>query len=579
MKKLLTVLIALSLVASGFAAEPLADLNTVDFSGEASVTWGIDVDTQQTGFKNETDVELIINLLPADMTKSTEGSGVWGELVLLVDGDTNLKAEDPDTPLVHDFANVIVDVAKIHIGDLYVGITSGDFDYNGDILFPNALNYDNGDSDAGYGMVDNSNESTGFDQGLVLGYANDMFNFEAGVRSNNAGNLDVEHITGVTIVTATADDFDDASNDVRYFRVDNEQELVGGLNPDDGEKYYRVVYDTDRNTFWTNQYAIGGYAEFTGVENLKVGLGGSYILSGEDYATKYGKGDHQIFAGADYVFMLNDGMSLVPAVAYNYKMDMNPLTENGTIATNDLGIGLGFRWGDSEDAQSLLDDFYGDDALVYMADGGDEDDTNLLPGVSVWTNLSFLADKAETDLDFDGKADFEKATATDTYLPIMVNAYSGEIVPGLKAYGLFYMNIAPKASTAAALKYNVDGEPVQVGLAASYDIGLGDLTITPKAGVLFNYGKASTEGVEYTTLKEDQRRDTTVTDTTLMPEVAVDVAGLISNTTFSIAWADASYNTMTTVADVMDAGKIVEETTTAKSSTNGEFTIKAKIAL
>ncbi len=595
MKKLLTVLIALSLVASGFAAEPLADVNTVDFSGEASVTWGIDVDSQQTGFENATDVELIIQLLPGDMTKSTEGSGVWGELVLLVDGDTNLTSEDAGNPVALDAAEVIVDAAKIHINDLYVGITSGDFDYDGDILFPNALNYD-GD-DAGYNMVNNGNEITGFNQGIVVGYANDMFNVEAAIRSNQSVSTDAAHIVGVTIVEGDGGPFDDASELIVYYRVSNEEKLDTGDNADNEVNYYRVVYENDGSTFWTDQYAIGGYAEFTGIENLRVGLGGSYVLTGEDVidpTTTYNKGDHQIFAGADYVFMLNDSNSIVPAVAYNYNMDMNPITEKGSIRENNLGLGLAYRWGDSVDADSLLADFYEGD-LVYTLN---DEDTNLLPGVSVWTNLSFLANDypnpagTGNDLDGDDKDDIKNSKDIDSYLPIMVNAYTGEIVPGLKAYGLFYMNIAPNASLygitdVAGLENDPDweiisqGEPVQIGLAASYDIAVGDVTITPKAGALVNYSKLSTEGVTFTDPDaEKYRNDTTITATTFRPEVAVDVAGLIPNTTFSAAWADASYTSGKNVSNEWISPTENEVTTVEeKSSTNGEVTFKVTIAL
>jgi len=42
MKKALVVLLALAVVASGFA-QPVADVNVAEFSGNASVTWGVDL--------------------------------------------------------------------------------------------------------------------------------------------------------------------------------------------------------------------------------------------------------------------------------------------------------------------------------------------------------------------------------------------------------------------------------------------------------------------------------------------------------------------------------------------------------
>ena len=52
MKKALSVFLMLALVGSVFAAEPVADVNIAEFKGEASVQWGVDLDTMKTGFKN-----------------------------------------------------------------------------------------------------------------------------------------------------------------------------------------------------------------------------------------------------------------------------------------------------------------------------------------------------------------------------------------------------------------------------------------------------------------------------------------------------------------------------------------------
>ena len=41
MKKALTVFLMLALVGSVFAAEPVADVNIAEFSGNASVQWGV----------------------------------------------------------------------------------------------------------------------------------------------------------------------------------------------------------------------------------------------------------------------------------------------------------------------------------------------------------------------------------------------------------------------------------------------------------------------------------------------------------------------------------------------------------
>ena len=91
MKKALSVFLMLALVGSVFAAEPVADVNIAEFKGDASVQWGVDLDSGKTGFKNSASVTLKLNLLN-EGSKSTTGDGVWGELVIKTKGDTFAKA-------------------------------------------------------------------------------------------------------------------------------------------------------------------------------------------------------------------------------------------------------------------------------------------------------------------------------------------------------------------------------------------------------------------------------------------------------------------------------------------------------
>ena len=95
MKKALSVFLMLALVGSVFAAEPVADVNVAEFSGNASVQWGVDLDTGKTGFKNAYEVNLKLNLLN-NGSKSTTGDGIWGELVIKTDSDNFLQWENGD---------------------------------------------------------------------------------------------------------------------------------------------------------------------------------------------------------------------------------------------------------------------------------------------------------------------------------------------------------------------------------------------------------------------------------------------------------------------------------------------------
>ena len=95
MKKALVLLLALSMVFGVFADEPVANVNVSEFSGEASVTWGVDLDAERTGFSNSAKATLKLNLLDGG-DKASTGEGVWGEIKIKTDGDTFAKAEGDD---------------------------------------------------------------------------------------------------------------------------------------------------------------------------------------------------------------------------------------------------------------------------------------------------------------------------------------------------------------------------------------------------------------------------------------------------------------------------------------------------
>ena len=62
MKKALVVLLALALVGGAFADAPVANVDVAEFTGSATVTWGVDLDNDNaTGFKNETDASFKVN--------------------------------------------------------------------------------------------------------------------------------------------------------------------------------------------------------------------------------------------------------------------------------------------------------------------------------------------------------------------------------------------------------------------------------------------------------------------------------------------------------------------------------------
>ena len=95
MKKALSVFLMTAMAFGAFADEPVADVNIAEFSGNAAVQWGVDLDSGTTGFQNSYEVNLKLNLLN-NGTKSTTGDGVWGELVLKTDGDSFLQWQNKD---------------------------------------------------------------------------------------------------------------------------------------------------------------------------------------------------------------------------------------------------------------------------------------------------------------------------------------------------------------------------------------------------------------------------------------------------------------------------------------------------
>ncbi len=568
MKKLLTVLIALSLVAGGFAAEPLADVNTVDIGGSASVKWGVDLETGKTGFVNDADVLLTLNLLPDDMSASTAGTGVWGELVVLLDGSSKFEVDDNSgnsMTLTND--SVIIDVATIHVNDLYFGITSGDFDYGGDFNYPNAMAYDNGDSVNGNGIYyfeDSPAQEFGYTQGFTAGYNfADMVTVEAAVRStvgiaiseengstkvearnNSSDELLFPYVAGATTVYTRRD------SDVLFPIVNGNWVIPGNTDYD--------VWTLDPDAFdqaYSNNYALGLSAMITPMEALMIQVAGAYGVTGLK------NGDLSMFVGAQYEAPIG-AFTLTPVATYNFYSD-GKVDGKAQITQNAIGFGVNFGWGEEMDGDSILYGFY-DTNLAYV--GADEGDGTILPGISLFTSL----DLTQVDAVYTTAVGDEEAN-TANVLPLMLMVHTGDLVPNLSAQALFSTNLGANAAknawgagqdTAAEAMGNATNKmATQVGVAADYDIAVGDLTVTPSAGILFGYTASVNSADE----------DDTTSGTSVMPRLSVDLAGLVANTTFSLDWDAASFSTGTST--------IGGTTTNVDASDLGEISIKAEIAL
>ena len=559
MKKALVFFIALAMIGSVFAAEPAAEVKVAKFTGSAAVTFGFDLDTVKAGFKNETSGKLVLNFVNAG-DKATTGDGVWGELKIKVAALQGQVKNNKDFALITKEANdsesdirVKISTAKIHINDLYVGIKSGDFDYGGDFLYPNALNYDDGEEKDGY--VSSPAKELGYNQGLLIGYEKkDLFKVEASVRSKKDTPKVFDKVekkfSGASGYKVTEEE---------GVWTDETQATVGagathvakGSTVAANTYYYKRVMKDGETNYWTNKFAFGVYGEAKPIKDLRIGVGAAYVLG--DAANpndKDNSNDISLFAGVDYRFNLNEDFYIQPTVTYNWYYDYDAVgTKNYTTNTNKLNAGLrfGFAKSKSSSDNSLLYDFFGQKKLFYEKTDNDKGDDMLLPGVSVFGSFDFTPGALEKNL------------------PVMVTFYSGELVQNLKAYALFGANLGPKAKNGTVLPmaadvYNgiIGKKGTQVGLAASYDIKIDDITIVPAAGVLWTYG-----------YQEDSTGNMSANEVAV--SLKADVKGLVSNTTFTAFWEKASFG--------KGAATVGGTKTSVDAVKKGVIGLKAKIAL
>lgn len=573
MKKALVFFVALAMIGSVFAAEPAAEAKVAEFSGNAAVTFGFDLDTVKAGFKNTTEADLKFNLMNGG-DKSTTGNGVWGELKLVVnalqiratadvsDGHTFAIQTKKDND-GEDTIFVEIDTAKLHFNDLYVGITSGDFRYGGSFWYPNALNYKDSKEDEKY--TRSRAAKLGYDQGLVLGYEKkDLFKVEASVRSkkDTSKKLDkIDHIVlkkdteikagefYTTVVDAyaggsTNDIFNSAAVTAIPGKVD-----VKKVNAD-MEAYQRVMKDDETN-YWTNKFAFGVYGEVKPIKDLRIGVGAAYVLG--DAANpddKDNSNDISVFAGVDYRFNFNEDFFIQPTVTYNFYDDYKVASKGYSIKDNKINAGLRFGFAKSKsdsDNNSLLYSLFGQEKLFYETTKNDKGDDILLPGVSVFGSFNF------------------KENAMKTELPVMLTFYSGELVQNLKAYALFGANLGPDAGKVAALppipyEKLIEGKGLQAGAAASYDIKVNDaVTVVPAAGVLWTHSGLTVD------------KDNKVSADEVAVSLKADIKGLVSNTTFTVFWEKASFGSLKT--------KILGNDVSSSVTKKGVIGLKAKIAL
>lgn len=617
MKKTLGIFLMLLLVTGAFATEPVADVKFVEIGGSSSVTFGVDLNTGLTGFKNDNAANIKFNFYNGG-TRSTTGEGIWGELQIKVGDPLILTTDKLDT--VPSFADgkLAVEVAQIHFGPVYMGIKGGVFELPG-INFPNALRYANDgvskglNGTDGMGMANNAMGGfTNFTKGFNLGFKiPDMLTIDVSLKSRpNAFAADttelksVSHLVfvaspgavpgGFTVEPNTTNTWyhygqlgvvyfaEDGTATVDYDSATNKWTVTGlGTIV---KATYGLATDATTDNFWSGNYALGASLTLTPITGLKVAAAIAVVLSDTQHSSGTAispinqKGDMQINAGVEYKLSIGEKYSVTPVLGFNMDIDASKKagvlaseggegamegtgadekTKYNNSATTNFGIGVNFGWGAAIDDGGIINGFFGS----RLATGGDQ---QLLPGVAVYTNLN-LTNTVGADPEDASKE--LKTPMMDSVLPILLTLYTGtDLVPNLNVAALFYANIASKAGHIVG-QVGTDqlvealGHQMQIGLAASYAIAAGDITITPALGILF-------DSVKLVSSNEVQPEDGVWEGkaSAFGIDLKVDIAGLVPNTTFNITWDNASF-VSTTAGDQKSS-----------PNTKGAITVTAKIA-
>ena len=497
MKKALSVFLMAAMAFGAFADEPVADVKVADFSGNAAVTWGVDLDSGTTGFQNSTDVTLKLNLLNGG-SKSTTGDGVWGELVIKTDGDTfvgwnnTAKTETANKGMTGALnLGVKVDTAKIHFGPAYVGITSGDTQ-TGKLKMDGAIRSADSDNATTLKAVGPNS----YTQGIVVGYDSDMFKVEADLRSKLG---------------------------------DNEYQ-------------------------YTDDYAAALEGTFKGVENLAVTAGVSYNFAKNYQPNKASKdktaNDSQHTLGysvsAGYKLALDDTFFVRPQLGFagSTGFDKSDDTE-GSSTTMNMAAGVLFGWGEIGQDKN---------AGVYFLDK--DDAKKVTPGIALVAEIplpSVAAGKV-------AGVKSSRTTTGTTLAWIQPSLYTGEIIPGLTAAAYADIQIVQEGKIKETSDGNTHESPIAKPDAAmafafgvKYALNVEELTITPQFGLRFVNDEYVTAARENTVFGDkNYKLGDNSGDDYLNVKLGVDVAGLVDNTTFSVVWTSENLNNKTDAPNAND---------------------------
>ena len=292
-------LAAVAMATSMFAADPAFAPSLAEYSGNQSVTWGIDLDNDnKTGFKNDGSATLKFNLFTAGDKTTSGDSDIWAEL--------KIKNDAKDTTGAMELPGASVDTAKFHFGPIYVGIKEGDTTV-GECKPQTAIK----SSNVGIEAVG----PAGYTQGIVAGYSDDNFGLDIDFRSNPNGTV---YYTNDYALAAEA-----------TFKDSNE--FVTGLEVKAGMAY---------------QFADDAKVAYAASAAYKVDLGDYYLKPTVGYtsanemvgAVLFGWGDE---ADADAgVYYLKDLKKVTPGVSVLYKKDLD---NDNNLGLYEIAFNLGSK--------------------------------------------------------------------------------------------------------------------------------------------------------------------------------------------------------------------------------------------
>ncbi|MBE6353724.1 Ig-like domain-containing protein [Treponema sp.] len=338
-------------------------------TGDASVTWGFDLDTGRSGFTTDQNIKLkmdVLNLGEVWAGDNKEALPVWGEIRIYTKGDPVRYMVDSDSetdPYVNsgDFA-IMVDRAKVHVGDAYITLFDKDYSDLGYVNYTTgsdvAFSFMAADPDYRYGHLTKRNLHT-----YLSSYDEDaeVFGLSAGYEMPNVFKLQAD--------------------------VASTMEWVAG-----SDNHTSDTADPSHNA---TDYVYKVYGEFNWIKNLSVQAGFSSGVLGKDSTIKP---DLRFGAQTDYQWNFYDIFYLKPSAGVTMMQlegmgDVYPLYSAGIMlgwedrqsafdyysckySRDDYGPypGLAFamQYADSKiaeyvtyfSAQNLLTTFTGDDLLI-----------------------------------------------------------------------------------------------------------------------------------------------------------------------------------------------------------------------